>query len=66
MTRIRTVHEHASEIWKNGDLGGGNSKIFGIFTPNIGEDEPILTGAYFSKRLVQPPASDDCILASGG
>ena len=24
-------------------LGGGNSNIFGIFTPKIGEDEPILT-----------------------
>ena len=24
-------------------LGGGNSNIFGIFTPNLGEDEPNLT-----------------------
>ena len=24
-------------------LGGGNSNIFGIFTPKFGEDEPILT-----------------------
>ena len=26
-----------------------------IFTPNLGEDEPILTCAYFSDGLVQPP-----------
>ena len=37
--------------------GGGNSNIYGIFTPNLGEDEPILTCAYFSKGLVQPPTS---------
>ena len=28
-------------------LGGGNSNIFGIFTPNLGEDEPILTSIFF-------------------
>ena len=28
-------------------LGGGNSKIFGIFTPKIGEDEPNLTITFF-------------------
>ncbi len=28
-------------------LGGGNSNIFGIFTPNLGEDEPILTIIFF-------------------
>ena len=27
-------------------LGGGNSKIFGIFIPNFGEDEPILTNIF--------------------
>ena len=27
-------------------LGGGNSNIFGIFTPKIGEDEPILTNIF--------------------
>ena len=26
-----------------GKQGGGNSNIFGIFTPILGEDEPILT-----------------------
>ena len=36
-------------------LGGGNSKIFGIFTPKIGEDEPNLT-SIFSKGL-KPPTS---------
>ena len=35
----------------NYDLGGGNSTIFFIFTPKLGEDEPILTCAYFSKGL---------------
>ena len=51
--------------WKGDDkktpngsyLGGGNSDIFGIFTPKIGEDEPNLTFAYFSDGLVQPPTS---------
>ena len=33
-----------------GSLGGGNSKIFGIFTPKIGEDEPILT-SFFCKGV---------------
>ena len=28
---------------EQGLLGGGNSNIFGIFTPKFGEDEPILT-----------------------
>ena len=36
-------------------IGGGNWNIFGIFTPILGEDEPNLTFAYFSKGLVQPP-----------
>ena len=38
-------------------LGGGNSNIFVIFTPKLGEDEPNLTGAYFSIGFVQPPTS---------
>ncbi len=36
-------------------LGGGNSNIFGMFTPNFGEDEPILTSIFFQMVLVQPP-----------
>ena len=28
-------------------LGGGNSNIYVIFTPILGEDEPILTGIFF-------------------
>ena len=35
-------------------LGGGNSNIFHVH-PLPGEDEPILTCAYFSDGLVQPP-----------
>ncbi len=35
-------------------LDGGNSKIFGMFTPKLGEDEPILTSIFF-KGVVQPP-----------
>ena len=35
-------------------LGGGNSNIFGIFTPKIGEDKPIVTSIFF-KAVVQPP-----------
>ena len=38
-------------------VGGGNSKILGIFTPNFGQDEAILI-IFFSKRL-KPPASKD-------
>ena len=36
------------------NLGGGNSNIFSIFTPKIGEDEPILP-YIFLVGLVQPP-----------
>ena len=40
-------------------LGGGNSNIFGIFTPKIGEDEPILTHIFqmgwFNHQLVMIP-----------
>ncbi len=34
-------------------LGGGNSNIFGMFIPKIGEDEPILTNI-FSDGLKAP------------
>ena len=34
-------------IWRKWKLGGGNSNIFGIFIPKIGEDEPILTYIFF-------------------
>jgi len=36
--------------WKGviaNELVGGNSNIFGIFTPKIGEDEPNLTSIFF-------------------
>ena len=33
--------------WSVGILCGGNSNIFGIFTPKIGEDEPIFTSIFF-------------------
>ena len=42
-------------------LGGGNWNIFFIFTPKIGEDEPILTHIFW-KGLVQPPTSDKLAL----
>ena len=32
---------------KTRSLGGGNSNIFGIFIPKLGEDEPILTSIFF-------------------
>ena len=38
-----------------GELGGGNSIIFGIFTPKKGENEPILTCAYFFEMGGQKP-----------
>ena len=34
-------------------LGGGNSKIFGMFTPKIGEDFHPFWRAYFSEGLVE-------------
>ena len=40
--------------WQKSKLGGGNSNIFGIFTPIWGND-PIWR-SYFSNRVVQPPA----------
>ena len=40
---------------RTGGLGGGGFKYFlGVFTPKLGEDEPILT-IIFSRGLVQPP-----------
>ena len=46
-------------------LGGGNSNIFGIFTPKKGEDEPNLTCAYFSDGLgLKPPTSRKKSLSS--
>ena len=43
-------------------LGGGNSHIFlEIFTPILGEDEPILTSIYFSTGWEKkPPTRFDC------
>ena len=32
---------------------GGNSNIFGFFTPKLGEDEPILTNIF--QRGLKPP-----------
>ena len=32
-----------------------------VFTPKIGEDEPILTFACFSEGLVQPPTSSGAL-----
>ena len=42
-------------IVNKGDLGGGNSSIFLLSPLKLGEDEPILTVAYFSNGLVQSP-----------
>ena len=37
-------------------LGGGNSKIFWNFHPDLfGEDEPIFDEHIFQRGLVQPP-----------
>ena len=43
-----------SENILNGYLSGG-FKYFCMFTPKIGEDEPILTIIFFQMGLVQPP-----------
>ncbi len=40
---------------EEGNLGGGNSKIFGVFTPIPGAMIPNLTCTYFQIGLVQPP-----------
>ena len=44
-----------------GHLGGGfHSNYFcGIFTPKIGEDEPILTRIFFQMGGKKPPTSHD-------
>ena len=34
----RNCEMPSKAISKHGNLGGGNSNIFGIFTPNLGED----------------------------
>jgi len=50
-----------TSIWDgffcNHRLGGGNSTIFYVPPLLLGEDEPILTYADFSKGLVQPATS---------
>ena len=38
-------------------IAGGGFQTFFMFIPNLGEDEPILTCAYFSDGLVEPPTS---------
>ncbi len=48
------------DFWTEGGLGLGETmggfRYLIIFTPKIGEDEPIWR-SYFSKGLVQPPTS---------
>ena len=46
---------------EQGLLGGGNSNIFGIFTPKFGEDEPILTHM-FQLGWLKPPTSSITLL----
>ena len=36
-------------------VGGGFKWVFGIFTPKIGEDEPILTSIFFKWVESKPP-----------
>ena len=40
-------HPYRKCFFHQTSLCGGNSNIFGIFTPKIGEDEPILTSIFF-------------------
>ena len=40
---------------ENGKLGGGNSNIFGSFTPILGEDEPIFDGRIFFRWVGEKP-----------
>ena len=44
-------------------LGGGNSNIFGIFIPKLGEDEPILTVRIFFKWVESKPPARSWILS---
>ena len=46
--------------FRNYSQGGCNSKIFGVFTPKIGEGEPILRSIFF-KWVVQPPTRHLCL-----
>ena len=50
-----SLDNHLSSSSISPYLGVGNSNIFGIFTPDLGEDEPILTSIFF-KGVVQPPS----------
>ena len=46
---LETTIKQTSLFWgtrDNENLGGGNSKIFGMFTPKFREDEPILTNIF--------------------
>ena len=59
-SQIRTgmVYGMVWGVRGNRMLGGGNSKIFGIFTPKLGEDEPIfdehiLQLGWFNHQLCQ-------------
>ena len=58
---VNIQHQLKTKSWIQ--LIGGDScqlvdsNIFGIFTPNLGDDAPNLTVAYFSNGLVQPPTS---------
>ena len=65
LSAMKTTHprwfcykgDHTTQLYGDYDkLGGGNSNIFGIFTPNLGEDEPILTHIFqmgwFNHKLV--------------
>ena len=58
---LSTITGSFGQLWRDQVclvLGGGNSNIFGIFIPKIGEiHDPILTCAYFSDGLVQKPPS---------
>ena len=44
---VRSVGGCGGKSFQIDYLGGGNSNIFGIFIPNLGEDEPILTSIFF-------------------
>ena len=55
LQRLNQVSQFNQDRGHEYTILGGGFKDFFIFTPKIGEDEPILTHIMFSIGFVQPP-----------
>ena len=54
----RFTRDKRGNIMAEAYLGGGNSNIFGIFIPNLGEDEPIVSNTFQMGWNHQPDIFD--------